>query len=45
MTTTLQPEWGVRYVRGQLLRAGVAARRIRYEVFCPDLWLPGSPTA
>ncbi|MFJ1967119.1 globin domain-containing protein [Streptomyces sp. NPDC087903] len=35
----------MRDVRGQLLRAGVAARRIRYEVFGPDLWLPGSPTA
>ncbi|MFD7475249.1 globin domain-containing protein [Streptomyces sp. NPDC059837] len=30
-------------VRGQLLSAGVPARRIRYEVFGPDLWLPGSP--
>ncbi|MGW2826134.1 globin domain-containing protein [Streptomyces sp. NPDC001443] len=27
-------------VRGQLLGAGVPARRIRYEVFGPDLWLP-----
>ncbi|WP_314225060.1 globin domain-containing protein [Streptomyces zaehneri] len=35
----------MREVRGQLLRAGVPARRIRYEVFGPDLWLPGSPTA
>ncbi|MGW5639585.1 globin domain-containing protein [Streptomyces sp. NPDC003832] len=34
----------MRDVRGQLLRAGVPARRIRYEVFGPDLWLPG-PTA
>ncbi|MFF6783683.1 globin domain-containing protein [Streptomyces sp. NPDC012510] len=30
----------MRDVRGQLLRAGVPARRIRYEVFGPDLWLP-----
>jgi nitric oxide dioxygenase len=30
----------MRAVRGQLLRAGVPARRIRYEVFGPDLWLP-----
>jgi nitric oxide dioxygenase len=30
----------MRTVRGQLLRAGVPARRIRYEVFGPDLWLP-----
>ncbi|MEU1709954.1 globin domain-containing protein [Streptomyces sp. NPDC005706] len=29
----------MRAVRAQLLRAGVAARRIRYEVFGPDLWL------
>ncbi|MEU0005341.1 globin domain-containing protein [Streptomyces sp. NPDC006314] len=34
----------MRDVRGQLLRAGVPARHIRYEVFGPDLWLPG-PTA
>jgi nitric oxide dioxygenase len=34
----------MREVRGQLLRAGVPAKRIRYEVFGPDLWLPG-PTA
>ncbi|GGZ20336.1 globin domain-containing protein [Streptomyces poonensis] len=34
----------MRDVRGQLLRAGVPARRIRYEVFGPDLWLP-SPAA
>ncbi len=34
----------MRDVRGQLLRAGVPARRIRYEVFGPDLWLP-DPTA
>ncbi|WP_089107373.1 globin domain-containing protein [Streptomyces hyaluromycini] len=33
----------MRDVRGQLLNAGVPARRIRYEVFGPDLWLPGSP--
>ena len=31
----------MRKVRGQLLAAGVPARRIRYEVFGPDLWLPG----
>ncbi|MFI0503803.1 globin domain-containing protein [Streptomyces albogriseolus] len=31
----------MREVRGQLLRAGVPARHIRYEVFGPDLWLPG----
>jgi nitric oxide dioxygenase len=30
----------MREVRGQLLGAGVPARRIRYEVFGPDLWLP-----
>jgi nitric oxide dioxygenase len=30
----------MRDVRGQLLHAGVPARRIRYEVFGPDLWLP-----
>ncbi|MEU6091389.1 globin domain-containing protein [Streptomyces sp. NPDC047085] len=29
----------MRAVRGQLLQAGVPARRIRYEVFGPDLWL------
>jgi nitric oxide dioxygenase len=29
----------MRAVRSQLLRAGVPARRIRYEVFGPDLWL------
>ncbi|MFI9749521.1 globin domain-containing protein [Streptomyces collinus] len=34
----------MRDVRGQLLRAGVPAQRIRYEVFGPDLWLP-DPTA
>ncbi|MFF7474653.1 globin domain-containing protein [Streptomyces sp. NPDC008092] len=32
----------MRAVRGQLLAAGVSARRIRYEVFGPDLWLPGT---
>lgn len=31
----------MRDVRTQLLRAGVPARHIRYEVFGPDLWLPG----
>lgn len=30
----------MRDVRGQLLGAGVPARRIRYEVFGPDQWLP-----
>ncbi|MEU1511092.1 globin domain-containing protein [Streptomyces sp. NPDC005811] len=34
----------MREVRGALLHAGVPARRIRYEVFGPDLWLP-APTA
>ncbi|MFI7413482.1 globin domain-containing protein [Streptomyces sp. NPDC049627] len=34
----------MREVRGRLLTAGVPARAIRYEVFGPDLWLPG-PTA
>ncbi|WP_330350659.1 globin domain-containing protein [Streptomyces sp. NBC_00582] len=34
----------MREVRGALLRAGVPAPRIRYEVFGPDLWLP-APTA
>ncbi|UCM91533.1 globin domain-containing protein [Streptomyces marincola] len=29
----------MRDVRAQLLRSGVPARRIRYEVFGPDLWL------
>lgn len=29
----------MRTVRTQLLRAGVPARSIRYEVFGPDLWL------
>ncbi|MPY29894.1 hemin transporter [Streptomyces adustus] len=32
----------MRSVRGQLLAAGVSPRRIRYEVFGPDLWLPGT---
>ncbi|WP_190046614.1 MULTISPECIES: globin domain-containing protein [Streptomyces] len=31
----------MREVRAQLLRAGVPAKSIRYEVFGPDLWLPG----
>ncbi|MBN0043719.1 hemin transporter [Streptomyces actuosus] len=30
----------MRAVRAELLRRGVPARRIRYEVFGPDLWLP-----
>ncbi|MGW1268454.1 hypothetical protein [Streptomyces sp. NPDC002491] len=30
----------MREMRGQLLSAGVPARRIRYEVFGPDLWQP-----
>ncbi|MEH6372800.1 FAD-binding oxidoreductase [Streptomyces sp. KLMMK] len=29
----------MRAIRSQLLRAGIAARNIRYEVFGPDLWL------
>ncbi|MEU2222256.1 hypothetical protein [Streptomyces sp. NPDC018347] len=29
----------MRAVRARLLRAGVPTRRIRYEVFGPDLWL------
>ncbi|MGV9416477.1 hypothetical protein ACWDO6_02910 [Streptomyces sp. NPDC003674] len=29
----------IRAVRARLLGAGVPARRIRYEVFGPDLWL------
>lgn len=29
----------MRTVRAQLLQAGIPARRIRYEVFGPDLWL------
>ncbi|GAA2473841.1 globin domain-containing protein [Streptomyces longisporus] len=32
----------MRNVRAQLLGAGVPARRIRYEVFGPDLWLADS---
>ncbi|WP_405876467.1 globin domain-containing protein [Streptomyces sp. NBC_00005] len=32
----------MRDVRGQLLGAGVPARHIRYEVFGPDLWRPGT---
>ncbi|MFF5187656.1 globin domain-containing protein [Streptomyces sp. NPDC000345] len=32
----------MREVRAQLLGAGVPARNIRYEVFGPDLWLPGT---
>ncbi|MBQ0827099.1 globin domain-containing protein [Streptomyces tagetis] len=32
----------MREVRGRLLAAGVPARDIRYEVFGPDLWLPGA---
>ncbi|WP_316783608.1 globin domain-containing protein [Streptomyces sasae] len=32
----------MRAVRGQLLAGGVPARRICYEVFGPDLWLPGT---
>jgi nitric oxide dioxygenase len=32
----------MRAVRGQILRQGVPARNIRYEVFGPDLWLPGT---
>ncbi|KAF3469104.1 globin domain-containing protein [Streptomyces sp. Tu 3180] len=32
----------MRTVRGRLLGAGVPARNIRYEVFGPDLWLPGA---
>ncbi|MGC0400497.1 nitric oxide dioxygenase [Streptomyces sp. SAI-126] len=31
----------MRDIRAQLLRAGVPPQRIRYEVFGPDLWLPG----
>ncbi|MDF3143482.1 MULTISPECIES: globin domain-containing protein [unclassified Streptomyces] len=31
----------MRDVRAQLLGAGVPAQHIRYEVFGPDLWLPG----
>ncbi|MFF4656067.1 globin domain-containing protein [Streptomyces sp. NPDC001381] len=32
----------MREVRAQLLGAGVPPRGIRYEVFGPDLWLPGT---
>ncbi|AVV45892.1 globin domain-containing protein [Streptomyces sp. ID05-04B] len=32
----------MRDVRGRLLSAGVPAQRVRYEVFGPDLWLPGT---
>ncbi|MES5819840.1 globin domain-containing protein [Streptomyces sp. RG80] len=32
----------MRHARGQLLRAGIPARAIRYEVFGPDLWLPAT---
>ncbi|WP_030226916.1 globin domain-containing protein [Streptomyces sp. NRRL WC-3626] len=32
----------MRDIRTRLLGAGVPAQRIRYEVFGPDLWLPGS---
>ncbi|MFG1697670.1 globin domain-containing protein [Nonomuraea sp. NPDC049309] len=32
----------MRDVRGRLLKAGVAARDIKYEVFGPDLWLPAA---
>jgi nitric oxide dioxygenase len=32
----------MRDARAQLLAAGVPARRIRYEVFGPDLWLPAA---
>ncbi|MCX5554667.1 globin domain-containing protein [Streptomyces sp. NBC_00038] len=32
----------MRNVRGRLLTAGIPARNIRYEVFGPDLWLPGT---
>jgi nitric oxide dioxygenase len=31
----------IRDIRGRLLGSGVPAQRIRYEVFGPDLWLPG----
>ncbi|MDX3730673.1 globin domain-containing protein [Streptomyces caniscabiei] len=31
----------MRDIRAQLLSAGVSPQRIRYEVFGPDLWLPG----
>ncbi|MEU2296213.1 globin domain-containing protein [Streptomyces antibioticus] len=32
----------MRDVRARLLGAGIPAQRIRYEVFGPDLWLPGA---
>ncbi|MFI9583861.1 globin domain-containing protein [Streptomyces sp. NPDC052236] len=32
----------MRAVREQLLKAGIPARNIQYEVFGPDLWLPGT---
>ncbi|GGY15131.1 globin domain-containing protein [Streptomyces djakartensis] len=32
----------MRDIRARLLRAGIPARRVRYEVFGPDLWLPGT---
>lgn len=32
----------MRDIRTRLLGSGVPAQRIRYEVFGPDLWLPGS---
>jgi nitric oxide dioxygenase len=32
----------MRNLRGRLLTAGIPARNIRYEVFGPDLWLPGT---
>ncbi|MEU3282169.1 globin domain-containing protein [Streptomyces antibioticus] len=32
----------MRDARAQLLGAGIPAQRIRYEVFGPDLWLPGA---
>jgi nitric oxide dioxygenase len=32
----------MRAIRTRLLDAGVSPRRIRYEVFGPDLWLPGT---
>lgn len=39
MTYLCGPLPFMRTVRAQLLDAGVPARRIRYEVFGPDLWL------
>lgn len=35
----------MREVRARLLAAGVPARRIRYEVFGPDLWLADTTDA